>query len=329
MTKEPLKKASEKLAQDCEDIIKAHPDAEKSDISNLIMARMCLETIYLPKNLVESYNTSNKVTIDPSQAKLEWELNDEEKKEYYRIRAYSFGPFNPIEYFNSKFRILWLLKEPYCKSIREINGTETKDYRQGLTYCTWDKVLNENNPTIKNAIKYTQRILKALKESGKYEQELKNEDLEDENDVMKHICILEVNHFPGLAFNGTDSNNNLLKDLGTINHEVLKVLIDFYEADLAILGGKNAMDRFIKDNYKDQISGDSHFFNWIRVSKVADFPDHEYSIFDRKILPNSDFRQVIEKTKFKEETQRAGIFQDEKGTVWFPWYQPTRQNNIF
>lgn len=333
MIKENLQKASEKMANKFKELIVSHPDAEKADISNALMARMCLETIYLTKEVVDGYETSATVTINPSNAllKSEWEgKSDAEKDNYYKIRAYSFGPFNPIEYFKSEFKILWLLKEPYCESIAEIDGTEIKDFRQSIaSYTSWKRA--KGNPTIRNVIKITQTILLGLKESGKYNTELKNEDLEDLNNVMNHICILEVNHFPGLAFNGTDSNDELIREWKNINKTLIDTLIKFYLPNIVITsfdGLSCFVDNYDKDYEKIGPVDIIKFMtsnSYDITSSSAGYPSA--LLYGQRIKPFFNEHNIIINKTRKTKFGPVAIF-DPSDRIWIGWYHTSARKEM-
>lgn len=46
--------------------------------------------------------------------------------------------------------------------------------------------------------------------------------------------------------------------------------------------------------YKDKEDKDEHFFNWTRKSKLQDYKDSKYFLFDRKLLQNSDNQKVLD-----------------------------------
>lgn len=287
--------------------------------SNRMMERLRCEYVFLRNLYFHSFNYSPTVTIDPESHSVKFELGEKDLVEdYVKIYAYSFGPFNPEEYFKEDtFRILWLLKEPYMQS-GDLDQYKSGKYRylggfnQAAEYAHYFKEHRKfGNPTLDNLLKITRKVLLS---SEKIDLNASDEE------VMKHICILEANHFPGLAFNSTDSDNTKINNWMSRNESYLSKLIHFYVPDLVILGGKNAMYSIIhcKDNNKEY--NDDDFFNWIRVSKLEDYQDSKYSIFDRKLLPNSDNKKVLDLENLKEDIQRAAIFQDEKGTIWFPWY---------
>ncbi|MDE7421620.1 MAG: hypothetical protein K2N35_15620, partial [Muribaculaceae bacterium] len=203
---------------------------ESSTKSDLIMERLRGEYVFLRDCYFHSFNYSPTVTIDTESHFVKYELGEQDLVEdYVKIYANSFGPFNPEKYFEKDtFRILWLLKEPYMKS-GDLKKYKSGEYRylgghnQGLENCEWESM--EENPTLENLIHITQIILQNIT-GNKY----------SEQEAMNHICILEVNHFPGLAFNSTNSYDSLIKKWAVENTSLLKVLIKFYEPDILIGG---------------------------------------------------------------------------------------------
>ncbi len=227
------KEEAKKLAEKIRELIAEYHDAERADTSNELMSLIRhLNTIYILKSEAEEYKNSSKVTIDPYKVKLEDELRDDEREDYYRIRANSFGPFAPRAYFKlpKEQRIVWLLREPLLKKGSWDEG-DRGGHNQAEEYHNWEGIKEEPG-TKQNLIKYTKVLLKKL---GFLEND--NDDDETMNQVMKHICILEINHFPGLAFNGTNSDLNLIKNWYEINLPILKELIKFYDADIIVMGG--------------------------------------------------------------------------------------------
>lgn len=109
---------------------------------------------------------------------------------------------------------------------------------------------------------------------------------EEMNQVMKHICILEINHFPGLAFNGTDSDLNLIKDWYEINRP-----IQFYDADIIVMGGVHECLHscksdvpVIKEAVKNQTGG---LFYELDYAPHKDCADGDY-ISGNYIIPTND-----------------------------------------
>ena len=185
------------------------------------------------------------------------------------IRGNSFGPFNPDEYFkDGNFRILWILKEPYVKNgeyealisgLREFLG----GHDQGKQYFDegWSVIKlpakDGGNPTIANLIRISKVILEELwgPFNGNDEEAIMKQ-------VMGHICILEVNHFPGLAFQSSNSNDDLIGEWAQWNEELIRELIGFYNPNV-IIGG-NTLGHFYPDGYKLIGEGNTHSFDHIK-----------------------------------------------------------------
>lgn len=106
-----------------------------------------------------------------------------------------------------------------------------------------------------------------------------------QNDVMKHLCILEINHFPGIAIKNTESDDSLIPQWADINTNLLKALIDFYAPNI-IIG-----DRIVLWSIAN------HLFNWLadRISyEDADSSkSDDYTILQRKCLPINNHRKKI------------------------------------
>lgn len=231
-----------------------------------------------------------------ADVKIELEDGEREgtaSTEYTKIYGYSFGPWNTNkqdDYFkDDTLRILWLLKEPSLKDINQMRGREEgidqTSKKDG--FPTWKEIREESNNTTcggakRNLITDTHKLLALLAEMDSSELEqikdeklkaqikrLKEEKLnnakgsegytEDEevkNKVMNHICILEVNHFPGLAFNSNDIKEEYVTLWGIVNIPLIKLLIHFYQPAIVICGG--TLQKFHKsfhevDSYADHI----------------------------------------------------------------------------
>lgn len=231
----------------------------KAEQSNQIMARLREEYIFAKNSYVGRFENASLVTIAPfsDNVKPELEEGDKEGKsddEYCRIYANSFGPFNPIEYFkNGNFRILWLLKEPYIMKESWVKGDRGK-HNQAKEYTDY---FGKNGyfgiDTYDNILKLSRTILTTLKVI---------DEKASDNEVLNHICILEVNHFSGLAFQSPNSNDDLIGKWAEVNAEIIKNLIAFYTPNV-IIGGNtighfytdipkskhdfNSLDKYIKD----------------------------------------------------------------------------------
>ena len=187
----------------------------------------------LHQKLSEAYNNSvsalfdnlifnSNVTINPKKI-----VDEKHPNETIIIRGNSFGPFNPEEYFKSDIKILWLLKESFITKATWLKG-DRGGHNQAFENHLWDNIVNEDNKTLKNIIIRTQTIMNELNT---------NRNNISEQELMSHICIVEVNHFPGLAFNSSNSQKNYIEDWAESNLKLLKILIKFYEPSIVISGG--------------------------------------------------------------------------------------------
>lgn len=185
------------------------------------------------QKLSEAYNDSvsalfdnlifnSDVTINPEKI-----VDEKYPNETIIIRGNSFGPFNPEEYFKSDIKILWLLKESYITKSSWIRG-DRGGHNQAFENHLWDNIVNEDNKTLINLIHRTQTIINELNNNGTNISE---------QVLMSSICILEMNHFPGLAFNNSNSKKNYIEDWSESNLNLLKILIKFYEPSIVISGG--------------------------------------------------------------------------------------------
>ena len=246
-----LKEKAENLANRIKKIIDnaGQSPTEKAIASDLIMDELRKEYIYVRYAYFKRFFSSTKVTIDPYSDDVILELGTgdhevskgEEKPnddDYVKIPAYSFGPFDAKAYFESNERFLWLIKEPFCENHKELIDQLYADdlnyYNQAKYYNKWE---NLEYPTHTNIVTRTKIILETCSNGfGMYQDEDTMM-----NAVMKNICILEVNHFPGLAFNTTNSKKTNSKDdyiqkWGKNNIELIRLLIQFYTPNIVVTG---------------------------------------------------------------------------------------------
>lgn len=236
--------------------IKYHMDENsisKEGASEKIMKLLRNQCLFINRDyLLAAHNKP--VTIVPDDPRVKLNLaEDDYATEWYAIWGNSFGPFNLGEYFKEgNFRILWLLKEPFIEKESWIKGDRGGNDQAYDNRC-WD--LMEENKTLENLIHRTQEILDIVNpQEEKY----------IEQDAMNHICILEVNHFPGLAFNNINSDDGSIGKWADSNAPLIRELIGFYRPDIVI--GGFTLGHFFPEGYRydKSIGINKHFFSHIK-----------------------------------------------------------------
>lgn len=263
---------------------------KKASTSDKIMERLREKCIFLRDNYFHSFRHTSTITINPESEFVKFKLDAQDLiEDYVKLYANSFGPFNPEEYFKEDtFRVLWLLKESYMEigDLDKYKVSRKNPYLGGHNQAEEYKEveLNKNvkfgNPTIDNLLSITRKVLLS---SAKIGSEITTEK------VMNHICILEVNHFPGLAFNGTkSSNNDIIEIWNKLNHRLINKLVIFYDPKL-VMGPRNILNHFVTsyekpqegvyEIYYDEKNIYKEFFNWARRNKLSDWPNAKHFIF--------------------------------------------------
>lgn len=224
------------------------------------------EFIILPQDKTSEYFNRNYITINPEEIVTNVLVGEEFR--YTKIFANSFGPFNPqiFSTLDRKYRILWLLKEPYIE-LESWRDGDKGGHDQASEYQTWEEA--KKIPTYRKLISYSRKLLEqfGIVYTGKNEAEIMEK-------YMWHICIIEVNHFPGLAFNKNGTDDPLIKKWYEINQDLLKILVDFYDPQILIGGG--TFNNFIDEDFKevaDNIKNEKLFIfgdlieNWSYVTR--------------------------------------------------------------
>lgn len=243
MTEEDYKKKIKNLKNDINEIITIYEGQPKSFISSKLMARLREEYIFVKNSYINKFEIKGqKVTIDPfaEEVKTELEEGDEEGKDdnqFCRIYAYSFGPFKPRHYFEGNIvTFQWIIWEPYLCDLIQMTG-RAEGFAQDMHYTHWGEI--KKNSTMTKIVTRTRLILEEMR--IKYD----GSEAEIMNQVMNHISILEVNHFPCLALAydeekdryDTDSDKELIKKWTDLNIDLIKLFVKFEDADVVVGGG--------------------------------------------------------------------------------------------
>lgn len=162
--------------------------------------------------------------------------------------------------------------------------------------------------------------------------------------VMDHICILEVQHFPGLAFSGTSTDDKKTKDKekdGKFNtwakfhYELLCELIDFYKPNIVIgerfslgtaLVRNNEKDSSVKSwnelNKREMFENHDEFFEWLYNHELSERPEL-YFIGKRTIDKDSqDKEEIRNNNNVRDPLNHCNLVKDEEGCLWLGWYHP-------
>lgn len=260
---------------------KSLPDWEKSDEIMELLRRQYLfvHTDYLKKKVTEE----KFATLNFEEEGIKTTLNVEDKDlfDYHVVFGNSFGPFNPQAYFNCDIKILWLLKESYIDGIgswigdNEDNKPDRGGHDQAREYNNWEvvKAIIPKINTKRRIIEITKKILSKIDKYGGWDD---NSDLTYQK-VMNHICVLEVQHFPGLAFSGTSTDdkrkNGSFIRWTELNKLLVEELIQFYFPRI-IIGG-HTLKYFFPEGYNHN----SHYQDKI-------YPAIDEGIIELKVFNN-------------------------------------------
>lgn len=311
---------NESLLNDITTIIDKNLD-DKVKASNAIMERLRGETIFIPKSYkydLEKKQLKKKlekkeypVTINLDEC-LPISLNKIEngsidasgldliKKGVIQIKANSFGPFFPEAYFNNDTKILWILKESFTEGASYSAG-DRGSHNQAAEYVYYFSQygnLGIDKETHPRVLELTKRILISL---GELSIDKKTNERHITKEVMKHICILEANHFPGLAFYSKKTNDDLIRKWAEKNSMILKELIDFYKPNILIGGNTighfydisdhsiNSLNKSVENGNKELLSSIG-----INVSDIAKSNDSRNYVFKASLDSNNNTIYVID-----------------------------------
>lgn len=295
-------------------------DIPEADKSGKIMELLRKECVFVNEKYLKSANTKKYATLDPDDDGLKFSLDQEDNVyEWYPIFGNSFGPFYPKEYFKEgNLRILWILKEPYIEKESWVKGdrgghNQAKEYNK----MSWNEIKSgeENNSTIANIIEFAKIILEKY---GIYYKD----DEEGMKQVMNHICILEANHFPGLAFNSIDSKEEYMLEWTDFNKALSKRLIEFY-AGIIVCGHFNILSLMCEGTKQAR----ENLFNFLKTKSFeklntpGGYPDT--TMLGSKIAA-SDNLSIEYTTQKKDKRKRdVSMIIDGEGRHWFGCDHPS------
>lgn len=294
-------------------------------LSDSINALIRSEYMFLHRDYICDFYSS-KATINPDRfpEKVRINILPGEEYLYEKIFANSFGPFNPEEYFkiDRKYRIAWVLREPYIKSGSWYNG-DRGGHNQAAEYRNWEDA--KSIPTYRNLIEITKVILENLDLYYKGEKD------EIMNKVMSHICILEANHFPGLAFPSTDSDPRYLRYWLQINKSLYNNLLNFYLPGIIITSWdilSYFVDNYDKDYEKTSPLDIINFMtsnNYKTTSSNGGYPSA--IIFGERIKPYFNEHNISIDKNRNTKLGPLAIY-DPSDLIWIGWYHTSSRNEM-
>lgn len=204
-----------------------------SQLSDHITDGQIKKSIFIHKNHFREFENGTEITINPERKEVKLAFNkDDSRNDYEEIFAYSFGPFNPYKYFLSPKKIIIVDWEPFMlvgelEKYRAGEILQLGGHLQAKEFPTYDK-LEANTHRI--AVDFCKHLMSKFSVD-----KTKDEIMQD------HMCILEHNFFPALAFtNNCSSNQSHMKKFSEWNKDILSFLLDFYEGDI-IIGHRDFM----------------------------------------------------------------------------------------
>lgn len=180
---------------------------------------------FIDKKYFMKFEEGTETTINPEKIKLFLD-NDENKDNYEHVFAYSFGPFKPLKYFAASKKIVVVDWEPYMlrgelEKYRTGKIPQLGGHLQAKEFSTYDKLEAQTHIV---AVDFCQLLMSKFSV-----YKTKDEIMHD------HMCILEHNYFPALAFtNNSCSEKSYMKKFAEWNKDILSSFLDFYAGDIII-----------------------------------------------------------------------------------------------
>ena len=314
-------------------------DWEKSDEILSLLREECL---FLHEDYIDGYaNFSEKATLDFNHAFLKFDLSNVEvlPTKFYPIFANSFGPFNPKAFFDpdpDNIKILWLLKESYISKDSWIKKGDRGGHDQAKEYNKWENIKGTND-TKERVVKITKKILSIIDKKSTIDKvDWEADSDETYQKVMDHICILEVQHFPGLNFLGVETDDQTkygkFRVWAELNKPLYETLIKFYSPTI-IIGGYTLPYLFPYIDEKDNL--------WMLCRKKHG--KDRFVQIEEKVKNSADDLKLLNKNiiayfhndnkKYPEEIEYPGdnrhqAYLDDKGIIYVDAYHPAPKYGI-
>lgn len=254
---------------------------------------------FIDKKYFNQFEEGSEITINPEEIKLALN-NDENENDYEHVFAYSFGPFNTFKYLLSPKRFIVVDWEPYMLS-SELESYRAKElpqiggHLQAKEFPTYDKLEAETHT---KAVDFCKLLM------TKFSVDKTNDEI-----MRDHMCILEHNFFPALAFkNNLRSKQSYIKKFAEWNNDILSSLLSFYDGDI-VIGHRDLL------GYVGSYSG---MFNVALCKSNPDFNGESTEILLNG-YPNATIigRKII-RSWFNHNLggKGASALLDEKGKLW-------------
>ncbi len=191
--------------------------------------------------------------IDDLQKKIEDYYPElEERKPIYD------GVVNPEEYFNSKIKILWILKEPYDSKKGEVGegnwhlnkllNDENKIHTLGGLKTTWYPIIYTSYAILNGFMKYED-----LEFIDKDPQML---------NIFKKMALINVQKYPA----GTTTHDADISAAYKQHSSILIEQINTYQPDIVI--GGNTLWNFIDDLGLGEFESYDEYTYWIKEDRL-------------------------------------------------------------
>ena len=222
-----------------------------------LQRELCL---FLHRDYLRKAITKNYATINPSDSLVCFDISQDEDfvDLFYPLFANSLGPYIPESFFYQDITFTWVLREPYIYKESWEKG-DCGGHNQIEYYNTEEKIKKANNPTHNTIIDLTGKILQQ-----------RNGSKVSIKEVMERIAIIELNHFPGLAFKSTKTNNSIISLWASLHEELIKYYLQFLGSKV-IIGHKKTLSG-LTEGHEEAKYG---FFDYLQYHSFEEMKSEE------------------------------------------------------